>query len=295
MKHLLSSLLSVAALIAYAQDYRLTESVVITGEAPVWTLTLSGGDSDGALYHIYGDTAVSESVDGSRKWWRIEGENMLYILDEDVLSRKDLCGGVRSVSPLRPKHKLPFGEKYMAEVVAEGGHHMKLRGENSVKVPAKGIVVANGDTVPVIMCEVENVEMPDSVMKHVTRRERWYRYNDELPCIVQTRYIVLDSVGRELRNDVTAYSLSPEELALDEASEKEPEVNITISDGSVAVECTAAFKVDITDASGIAFVRDIAGQAGQSVDIPTSHLPRGLYIVVVTAGDTVNKYPLRAG
>jgi len=295
MKQLLLSLLAATALIAYSYDYRLTECVAITGDAPIWSLTWLGGDSQGALYNVYGDTAVSESIDGSRMWWSIEGENTLYIMEEDVLSRKDLCDGAKSISPLRPTHKIPFSDGYMVNVNAEGGHYMTLRGEIRINVPTKGIVVANGDTISVTMCEVENVETADFGISYVTKRKRWYRHGDEMPCIVQTRYTVVDSIGKELRNDVTAYSLSAQELALDDADKKEPEVNITIVKGSVAVECTAAFKVDITDASGVAFVRDIVGQAGQSVNIPTSHLPKGFYIVVVTSANTVSKYPLRAG
>lgn len=278
-------------------------------------------DPYSASYILYGDTLLSETVDGQRRWYVTLRDSVLLVREESLLHRS-LPG-----DPL-PTNAIHAGQPpvtsachpYTASGIDSRDFSVSREGTYSSVPAVRGrLVTAPGDTLDVFMTVEETVfreewggagteaattATSDPTVTRSFRRYRWFPASGSpLPVAIQTEesatvdgetetaryaHVIDPSESGTMKTRVKEDAGEPDaERILSEARIECSGGEITITTGSTA---TAGIRVSVASEGGMAFH---SGEATLSADtpvrIPCGSFHPGRYIVAVTCGAHMEK------
>lgn len=273
----------------------------------VWTFIPEDTEEHGnaPLYRMYGDTLLTEVLDGRRQWYSFSADSCFYAGEESRLMK------------LVPSHPIPtsaFGHFLLGSVTEEcdSGIYCKTypleeNGTYESLLPING-ELRNGEGISLRVKAVteirRNTWTPDSIREEeetVTaerRRTRWFCAGDTLPVALQTeeRVFVNDSPVRE---SIGTYIISAEELT-DKSARSDPEDVLEglhavlegdhlLLDGEVPAG--TVLQVSLSDIQGIPVMETSLtaedGWTGTALSVPP--LRTGRYVLSIGASGSVRR------
>ncbi len=289
---------------------------------PLWDLSDNWEESPySASYILYGDTLLSETVDGQRRWYAMRRDSVLLVREESLLHRS-VPGNPPPTNAIHAGQPPVTSAAHPYTASGTDSRDFNVRREGTYgSIPAvRGrLVTAPGDTLDVFMTVEETVFLEDwtesgteaattvpkdPTFTHSFRRYRWFPASGgPLPVAIQTEESA--TVDGETATVRYAHVIDPSESGSMKTRGKddpvEPDVErilseaviecsggeITITTGSTA---TAAIRVSVASEGGMAFH---SGEATLSADtpvrIPCGSFHPGRYIVAVTCGAHMEK------
>lgn len=288
---------------------------------PVWDLSAAEMTAvPEARCDCYGDTLLSEIMDGYRLWYRLETDSVFFIGEEARLMYMIPDSRLTAVMP---------GTAYSAvdtEYECQGLYSRMFpvgeRGSfRSFDLGSGVLVIAPGDTVCARMICEERVftALPEDTtaqsMRHETRRLRWYDTDgSRMPLAVGLECVTRDVDGHQIDAVSVAYVVDERSFLDKKRREKEQDssaagrerieavshaladASVEFRDGCVRVNVTSRTEVpfdltvDITDNGGILFRHESAAVDGScNLEISTAGMPAHAYIVILTAEGITEK------
>ena len=309
---LISTILTIPTLIMSGQTIRERLTLAVTTPVekktdgiPLWDLTqtLTTPES-GARYLIYGDTLLSETIDGWRRWFAINGDTLTLCREESLrraVEYRDtvVIDGERRSTP------------FSADVIDTEENRFLRRGAHTSEALERCLIVpVPGDTLKVVMRRetTEYSELPDPMLAdpdYTASEERRCRREviswlsgGLIPEAVMVTEWSLDG-GKETELGRTCYlkerGTSPEDSPLRD-DEKDPEqetlgildnMEILWRDGSVVLMLSSPmpcpFSVDVLTDQGLSLShREFSGKGELLPEIPVSGPLTGRLMTVVT-------------
>lgn len=281
-----------------------SDAKAVCDNGAVWNLSdAARTDRAGASYIIYGDTLVSETVDGLRRWYALTDEGRFFIREES-----------RSFY-IVPDSVMTCGTGAECEFTASGLldniFPLSRRGTHSCEGPFEGkIVVTTNDTIPARMM-VERFEYEEKVSptfegfipadslkkfsRHSVALYRWFVPGRQLPVAVRS----VISAGKEESTVTYVYDFSeglPESEILKREIIKESLAGATVAadGGKLRLRLNAPLPfeihVDIMTEGGISYHHSEHSVDGVcELEISAPGLPSGRYICAVSCDDLSEK------
>lgn len=286
----------------------------------VWAVMDMEPTDAGPVYEVYGDSLMSETVDGRRQWYAVRPDSILFLKEETALMW---------IAPERPVPVCFPGAVAAVEFPfrARGAYSQRCHlAEDGVMMsypPRRGrLVTAPGDTLQVTMVaerrrfktviSMDEEPFPldaagDSLPVYDMTRVRWYTSGDRLrPVAMQMDSRLLAPDGKETGAMSAAYIMSApmrREMAEDTGTDEQSlsdavssalrgaavgyssgKIRIAVNGGETELRIAA----DITDEGGILYFHEeaFASAGGVTIEIPTASLVHGRYIVTLSSADT---------
>lgn len=296
---------------------------VATGDDAVWDLSQQTKTGiPGAIVKAFGDTLLSETVLGQRRWYSLKQDSCCLIKEEsryhyllpDSLAETFTVAVAPNISSSKA---LQTESPYLVTGLHTLTFPIIRRGLCVSDGPAKGrLVVADGDTIAAYLTRetlkyAERVfpdtlgampeEMADS-LRHITvTRWRWYTHGN-VPVAVQTQIRGATDGQNETRAFLMDYSEDSQFLCEEdkerkyEISAQEPFRNVeaTWNNGQIHIELDASRPVeimfDMISDTGISQRRAVIPAEGHvSVSIDCGHPVPGRYVVVLSTQEFTKK------
>lgn len=285
-----------AALYVSTYDLPRAMSTCTASESGPWVMYDMGDDPDGgATYRSHGDSVWSEAIDGRRDWIRLDTLGKpAWVLRENSLTRWTPSIGVPTAALFTNGEDISgnLSTEYLMCRAAEGRFFDKLNGIHSTGRQHRGTLILGADSVETIMRHVHWCETDSSGQSSRISRYRWYPSGGGFPIAVMNIYSRNDSIGSTISSITTAYAIGNDKLAEITKDFQNSTITtpptVTVESGNIVVTPGSdmnVFKVDLTDMNGQAYVSGLNGTPGEPLVIPGADLPRGRYVVQVTAGD----------
>lgn len=289
---------------------------LIKANDDVWNLPPIEGIETGPVYTVYGDTLLSESIDGRRLWYALEGDTAVFIKDETSLMEMTISpGAVAWIKKARTESEhMPFS----AEGIYSQSFLMAESGTIRHSASKSGhLVFEPGDTIAVTMTREfrqfnaaigHNATIPpivktDSADVFEIVITRWHSPLGRMtPVAVQIDSKTFDPSGKIVDMGSSAYTMSREQR--DELRENADinsdaffalcadalsKATVTTSPGKILVklgnvECGFIILADVTDEGGILYLhKEGEARSNETIEIPTGDLGAGRYIVTLRA------------
>ena len=296
---------------------------VATGDDAVWDLSQQTKTGiPGAIVKAFGDTLLSETVLGQRRWYSLKPDSCCLIKEEsryhyllpDSLAETFTVAVAPNISSSKA---LQTESPYLVTGLHTLTFPIIRRGRCVSDGPVKGrLVVAEGDTIAAYLTRetlkyAERVfpdtlgtmpeEMADS-LRHITvTRWRWYTHGN-VPVAVQTQIRGATDGQNETRAFLMDYSEDSQFLCeedkerKDENPAQEPFRNVeaTWNNGQIHIELNAFRPVeimfDMVSDTGISQRRAVIPAEGHvSVSIDCGHPVPGRYVVVLSTQEFTKK------
>lgn len=279
----------------------------------VWTvMDFEPADEDmGASYAAYGDTLLSETVDGRRIWYFLRGDTALMVREET-----DLMEAVPDTLVTAWDWNMtgtPISSPMTTRGMYSQMFHITTEGSAEAYPPVEGRLVATpGDTIPTIMTRERRrfrslitarpVSLPmdgsaDTLRIYEVTHTRWYsRGNRTYPLARQTDTRIFSSDGNMTGEYSAAYIAdatlrdrcdTPQNMDNADIARALKSASATCSSGHIRVgvdggDAGFVLTVDVTDEGGILYSHKEAWAKGPTtVDISTLGMPSGRYIVTI--------------
>lgn len=193
---------------------------VRTSNGSIWNLSTTETDANrSARYLMYGDTLLSETIDGNRRWYSVNAGDVHLIREESL---RHAC------VPALPIPTNAFGKGATCmesgyEAIGHDGHTSCLRREGKYRSspPVKGkLVVSTGDTIAATLTMEECVYVEkesastalmaeeakaDSLLQVSFTRYRWF-HSSPFPVAVQTEEKGTLLNGADVYHNISAYT-----------------------------------------------------------------------------------------
>lgn len=312
-RHTILLFVLAAVLAAGAQEWRLERGVApVKVEAAVWDM--SGGEElsrqEALTLRCYGDSLVSESADGRRRWFERRGDSTLFVVEESRLA---------TIRPTRPPVTAALGDSRLAgdyEFEARGSYSRTFKlaeqGRYETREVRRGqLVVAQCDTLRGIRAiaerrtftakiAAEEPEMPldavaDSLECYEIATTRWYADGTSMPVAVQTEVTVSDATGGGRDGYSRAWVIGGTELkavkerqrdSRDDAARRLAEARVSAGNGVMTIsgDIDGELTVDISTPGGVNWLqRTVAVDDSGATEIATGSLPHGQYVVTLAS------------
>lgn len=296
---------------------------VATGDDAVWDLSQqTKAGIPAAIMKAFGDTLLSETVLGQRRWYSLKQDSCCLIKEESryhYLLPDSLAETFTvAVAPDIPSSKaLQTESPYLVTGLHTLTFPIIRRGRCVSDSPVKGrLVVAEGDTIAAYMTRetlkyAERVfpdtlgampeEMADTLRHTTVTRWRWYTHGN-VPVAVQTCVQGAADGQNETRAFLMDYSEDSQFLCEEEKERKnedtaqEPFRNVEAiwNNGQIHIELDAPRPVeimfDMVSDTGISQrSTTIPAEGHVSVSIDCGHPVPGRYVVVLSTQEFTNK------
>lgn len=275
--------------------------------AELWDLSQTWEtDAAGVRYKLFGDTLLSEAIDGSRRWYGIADGSVLFIREESTSmyalpdsmlpSSAFGCGGQAGKFALRERG------------LQDNLYDLSRLGDYETVLPVHGRIVTNaGDTITASMTveresyyekisPLYEILRPDDNTDSLTRRDvvvyRWFVAGERTPVAVQRR---VDEIlpGNLRQRTETAYVLDFRCRREDVGDNTEDAARRMLAGASVwcdggvlriGIESggIAEISVDLMSEGGISYFHDVYGISGyREIEIAVGGLLPGRYIAAI--------------
>ena len=296
---------------------------VATGDDAVWDLSQqTKAGIPAAIVKAFGDTLLSETVLGQRRWYSLKPDSCCLIKEEsryhyllpDSLAETFTVAVAPDISSSKA---LQTESPYFVTGLHTLTFPIIRRGRCVSDGPVKGrLIVAEGDTIPAYMTretlkyaerifpdtlETMTEERADTLRHTTVTRWRWYTHGN-VPVAVQTQVRGAADGQDETRAFLMDYSEDSQFLCeedkerKDETSAQEPFRNVeaTWNNGQIHIELDASRPVeimfDMISDTGISQRRAVIPAEGHvSVSIDCGHPVPGRYVVVLSTSDYSKK------
>ena len=288
----------------------------------VWDLS----DNERVSRHVpscvaYGDTLLSETVDGERRWYRLTPDSAFLIREESRLFEHEPLAplptsAAGTAAPLTPQAYLTDGLHSHLFPLFRSGTYVS-------QDPVRGrLIVTPGDTVPAIMtCErcVYRETSPsflptDSAAARETEppqvtftRYRWFTHG-RVPVAIQTETAIQADDSPDIETGILAYVMDFSPFSEDscpdapnDGCEQEDltacilsEAKAGYRDGEIVVTLGAPLDTELavtlmSDAGVPYLQRMILADEGTTITIPSPPLPAGRYVLSLSAAYVTEK------
>lgn len=279
----------------------------------VWTvMDFEPADEDmGTSYAAYGDTLLSETVDGRRIWYFLRGDTALMVREET-----DLMEAVPDTLVTAWDWNMtgtPISSPMTTRGMYSQMFHITTEGSAEAYPPVEGRLVATpGDTIPAIMTRERRVfrslitagpvspqmvESADTLPVYEVTHTRWYGHGDRIyPLARQTDTRIFSSDGKMTGEYSAAYIAdatlrglcdTPQNMDNADIARVLKSASATCSAGHIRVSVNGGdpgfvLTIDVTDEGGILYRHEeILAKGATTIEISTTGMPPGRYIVTL--------------
>ncbi len=293
---------------AYNLQYQMP---TVDTDGRIWNFSATEQlDRPAAKYDLYGDTLLSEVVNGHRSWYLMASDSVHFIREESALMEAIPTDMLPSAA--FRSDKMAGEQQFESRGVYCKSSDIIEQGIYATEMPRQGfILLADGDTVTAdmtvehrrfvavisrkdITLSLDSVTATDTLSIFGITRYRWFVDESLYPAAIQIENHEYDTVGRVISEFSAAYTTSSEDLrnrAQSFKRNRSPNISIEYSDGKLNIktdnDSVVNISIDITDSSGILYMHDeIQVSAGNPTSLNGVPLPHGQYLATVSSPNT---------